>query len=137
MPAPLAAHRRTERTRMRLGFAVKVLGDGGLPSHDTRRWQSNPHLSVSIERLHSGFDYLDRNDIRMYRMASPLVPYATHPALPQFHRQLVECADQLGELGARAKALDIRLSFHPGQYTVLNSERPDVVMAAIRDLELQ
>ena len=32
----------------RLGFAVKVLGGGGLPSHDTRRWQSGPHLRVSL-----------------------------------------------------------------------------------------
>src|SRR4051812_4177165 len=135
MPAPAAAPGRGCRSRMKLGFAVKVLGDGGLPSHDTRRWQSNPHLSVSIERLHSVFDYLDRNDIRMYRRASSPVPYATHPALPQFHRQLSECADELGELGARAKALDIRLSFHPGQYCVLNSQRPEVVDGALRDLE--
>jgi UV DNA damage endonuclease len=120
----------------RLGFAVKVLGDGGLPSHDTRRWQSEPHLRVSIERLHAIFDYLDRHDIRMYRMASGMVPYATHPDLPQFHRQLAECAEQLGELGARANALGIRLSFHPGQYCVLNSERAGVVEAAVRDLEL-
>ena len=119
-----------------MGFAVKVLGDGGLPSHDTRRWQSSPHLSVSIERLHAVFGYLDRHDIRMYRMASALVPYATHPDLPQFHGQVAQCADQLGELGQRAKQLDIRLSFHPGQYTVLNSERPEVVDAALRDLEL-
>jgi UV DNA damage endonuclease len=121
---------------MRLGFAVKVLGEGGLPSHDTRRWQSGPHLRVSLERLHAIFDYLDRNDIRMYRMASALVPYATHPELPQFHRQVAECADELGALGARANELGIRLSFHPGQYTVLNSERPEVVDAALRDLEL-
>jgi UV DNA damage endonuclease len=121
---------------MRLGFAVKVLGDGGLASHDTRRWQSRPHLRVSIERLHAVFDYLDRHDIRMYRMASALAPYATHPDLPQFHGQLAECADELGQLGARAKALGIRLSFHPGQYCVLNSERPEVVDAALRDLEL-
>src|SRR5947209_16434735 len=120
----------------RLGFAVKVLGDGGLPSHDTRRWQSEPHLRVSIERLHAVLGYLDRNDIRMYRIASSFVPYATHPDLPQFHQQLTECADELGQLGARAKELDIRLSFHPGQYTVLNSERPEVVEAALRDLEL-
>jgi UV DNA damage endonuclease len=122
---------------VRLGFAVKVLGDGGLPSHDTRRWQSGPHLRVSIERLHDVLGYLDRHDIRMYRMASGLVPYATHPDLPQFHKQLSECADELGALGARANELGIRLSFHPGQYTVLNSERPEVVDAAIRDLELQ
>jgi UV DNA damage endonuclease len=121
---------------MRLGFAVKVLGDGGLPSHDTRRWQSGPHLSVSIERLRAIFGYLDRHDIRMYRMASSLVPYATHPDLPQFHRQLVECAEELGELGARANELGIRLSFHPGQYCVLNSDRVDVVAATVRDLEL-
>src|SRR3954452_8948756 len=137
MPAPAAQARGAGHRLMRLGFAVKVLADGGLPSHDARRWQSGPHLRVSLERLHAIFDYLDRNDIRMYRMASALVPYATHPDLPQFHRQLADCADQLGELGARARELDIRLSFHPGQYTVLNSERPDVVMAAIRDLELQ
>jgi UV DNA damage endonuclease len=121
---------------VRLGFAVKVLGEGGLPSHDTRRWGSKPHLRVSIERLHAVFDYLDRHDIRMYRMASGVAPYATHPELPQFHRQLAECADELGALGARANALGIRLSFHPGQYCVLNSERPEVVDAALRDLEL-
>ena len=34
-----------------LGFAVKVVGEPGLPSHDSRRWQSKPHLSVSLERL--------------------------------------------------------------------------------------
>ena len=121
---------------MRLGFAVKVLGDGGLPSHDTRRWQSGPHLRVSIERLHAIFDYLDRNDLRMYRMASGLAPYATHPDLPQFHRQLAECADELGAIGARANELGIRLSFHPGQFCVLNSEREEVVVATLRDLEL-
>ena len=121
---------------MRLGFAVKVLGDGGLPSHDTRRWQSGPHLRISIERLHAIFDYLDRNDLRMYRMASGLVPYATHPDLPQFHRQLAECADELGAIGARANELGIRLSFHPGQFCVLNSEREEVVVATLRDLEL-
>jgi UV DNA damage endonuclease len=51
----------------RLGFAVKVLADGGLPSHDTRRWQSGPYLSVSLDRLDAILDRLDALDIRMYR----------------------------------------------------------------------
>jgi UV DNA damage endonuclease len=119
----------------RLGFAVKVIGDGGLPSHDTRRWQSGPHLSVSLERLAAILERLDALDVRMYRMASALAPYATHPDLPQFHRQVQECAGQLARVGARARELDVRLSFHPGQYVVLNSERADVRAAATRDLE--
>ena len=122
---------------MRLGFAVKVLGEGGLPTHDARRWQSGPHLKVSIEMLHGVFDYLERAGIAMYRMTAALAPYATHPDMPQFHRQVDESLDELAELGARARALDLRLSTHPSQYIVLNSEDPQIRAAAIRDVELQ
>jgi UV DNA damage endonuclease len=119
----------------RLGFAVKVLGDGGLPSHDTRRWQNRPHLSVSLERLAAILERLDAIDVRMYRMASALAPYATHPDLPQFHHQVQECEEELARAGARARELDIRLSFHPGQYVVLNSEREGVRAIAARELD--
>ena len=121
----------------RLGFAVKVLGGGGLPSHDTRRWQSGPHLRVSLERLAAIFDYLEAEDVRMYRMASGLVPYGSHPEMPRFRGQVEECAGELAALGELARAADLRLSFHPGQYVVLNSEDADVRRAAALDLELQ
>jgi UV DNA damage endonuclease len=124
-------------TRHRLGFAVKVLGDGGLPSHDTRRWQSQPHLRISLDRLRAILDRLEDRDIRMYRMATALAPYASHPDMPQFHRQIDECADQLDEIGRLAAARRIRVSTHPGQYTVLNSEDPAVQAAAIAELEVQ
>ena len=122
---------------MRLGFAVKILGGGGLPTHDARRWQSGPHLRHSIEALHGVLDHLERHDIDMYRMTASLAPYATHPDLPQFHGQVGEARAELEALGERAVAADIRLSTHPGQYVVLNSEDPRVVDAAIRDVELQ
>jgi UV DNA damage endonuclease len=125
------------QSRHRLGFAVKVLGDGGLPSHDTRRWQSGPHLRHSLDRLRAILDYLDRNDIRMYRMATALAPYSSHPDLPQFHNQVDECADELEAVGALVRERDVRLSSHPGQYTVLNSEREDVRAAAAAELEVQ
>ncbi len=121
----------------RLGFAVKVLGDGGLPSHDTRRWQSGPHLRTSLGYLGAILSYLDRHDIRMYRMATALAPYASHPDLPQFHAQIAECEPELAASGARARELGVRLSTHPGQYTVLNSEREDVRAAAAAELEVQ
>jgi UV DNA damage endonuclease len=120
----------------RVGFAVKVLGDGGLPSHDARRWQAGPHLSVSLDRLEAILERLDAIDVRMYRMASALAPYATHPDLPQFHRQVEDCGGRLADVGAKAGRLGVRLSFHPGQYVVLNSERPEVQALAARDLNV-
>jgi UV DNA damage endonuclease len=114
-----------------------VLGDGGLPSHDTRRWQSGPHLRHSLERLRRVLDYLDANDIRMYRMATALAPYASHPELVQFHGQVADCAEELAALGEVVRERDIRLSSHPGQYTVLNSTDPAVQAAAVAELEVQ
>ena len=122
---------------VRLGFAVKVLGAGGLPSHDTRRWQSGPDLAVSLDRLEAILAYLDDADIRFYRMATALAPYATHPDLPQFRDQPQRHAERLRAIGDRARALGIRLTSHPGQYTVLNSERPEVRRLAAEELEVQ
>jgi UV DNA damage endonuclease len=124
-------------TRHRLGFAVKALGGGGLPSHDTRRWQSGPHLRHSLERLGAILDYLDSTDIRMYRVATALAPYASHPELTQFRGQVEECAGELAEIGRVARERDIRLSSHPGQYTVLNSTEEAVRAAAVAELEVQ
>jgi UV DNA damage endonuclease len=122
---------------MRLGFAVKVLGGGGLPSHDSRRWQSGPHLRVSLERLRGVLEYCDAHDIRMYRMATALAPYASHPDLDGFRRQPRECADELAEVGRLSRELGIRLSSHPGQYTVLNSEDERTQRLAVEELEVQ
>ncbi|HID64126.1 MAG TPA: UV DNA damage repair endonuclease UvsE [Anaerolineae bacterium] len=106
---------------MRLGFAVKVLGQPDLKSHDTRRWQNEPHLSVSLAYVRDIFGYLDRTGIRMYRLSSDLAPYLTHPGLPQFHHQIDECAAELALVGKMALEADLRLSFHPSQYVVLNA----------------
>lgn len=121
----------------RLGFAVKLLGDGGLPSHDARRWQSGPHLRTSLAMLRAILDRLDALDVRMYRMATALAPYASHPELPQFHGQIDACGAELAAVGALARERGIRLSTHPGQYTVLNSERAETRAAAIAELEVQ
>ena len=122
---------------MRLGFAVKVLGGGGLPSHDTRRWQSEPSLGVSLDRLEAILRYADAQDIRMYRMPTALAPYASHPDLPRFRDQPARFAERLAVVGALARALGIRLSSHPGQYTVLNSEDERVRRLAAEELEVQ
>ena len=122
---------------MRLGFAVKVLGAGGLPSHDTRRHQSEPSLAVSLDNLDAILAYCDDHDIRFYRMATGLAPYASHPDLPQFRDAPQRHAERLAQIGEKARALGMRISSHPGQYTVLNSEHAEVRRLAAVELEVQ
>ncbi len=121
----------------RLGFAAKVLGREGLPSHDTRRWRSNPSVRVSIAALYRILDYLGEVGIRMYRMSSDFVPYATHPDLPQFHNQIEEHAPELSRVGRYAREKDVRLSLHPSQFVVLNAEREEIRRKARWDLDVQ
>jgi UV DNA damage endonuclease len=122
---------------MKLGFAVKILGQPGLKSNDTRRWQNNPHLSVSLAYLRDIFIYLRQIDVHMYRMSSDLAPYVTHPDLPQFHNQIAECVDELAALGEVAKQDQLRLSFHPAAHIVLNSPDESIARKSIADLDAQ
>ncbi|MGN6169975.1 MAG: UV DNA damage repair endonuclease UvsE [Solirubrobacteraceae bacterium] len=92
---------------------------------------------MSLEYLRAILDRLEELDIRMYRMATALAPYASHPELPQFHQQVADCAGELAALGRLARKRGIRLSTHPGQYTVLNSEDAGVRAAAVAELEVQ
>ncbi|MFP5077882.1 UV DNA damage repair endonuclease UvsE [Rhizobium sp. YIM 134829] len=121
----------------RLGFPVKVMARDDLKSNDTRRHASQPHLKVSLGYVDQILDHLQRHDIRMYRMSSDLAPYATHPDLPAFHGMVRESAAELRAIGEKAKALDIRLSFHPSQFVVLNSPDPVLVQKSIADLVSQ
>jgi UV DNA damage endonuclease len=57
--------------------------------------------------------------------------------MPQFHRQVEQCAAELAQLGALARSLDLRLSFHPAQHVVLNAPGPDLVARSAADLVVQ
>ncbi len=122
---------------MRLGFAVKVMGQPGMKSNDTRRWQQGPHLRVSLGYLAEIFGYLRKNRIHMYRMGSDLAPYATHPTMPQFHGMVRESAGDLAYVGRLAREADVRLSFHPSQFIVLNSENEELTRKSMWDLDSQ
>ena len=73
----------------------------------------------------------------MYRMSSDLAPYVTHPDMPQFHGMIAESAGDLRALGRKARELDLRLSFHPSQFVVLNSPDPVLVKKSVWDLATQ
>jgi UV DNA damage endonuclease len=118
----------------RMGFPVKVMVREDLKSHDTRRAANSPHLKVSLQYVDGVLDHLVKQRINMYRMSSDLAPYATHPDMPQFHSMVQESATELQALGRKARELDIRLSFHPSQFVVLNSPDPELVRKSVWDL---
>jgi UV DNA damage endonuclease len=122
---------------LRLGFPVKVLGGPDLKSNDTRRWQKGPHLRTSLDYVEAILDHLAARRISMYRLSSDLAPYATHPDMPQFHRMVEESDRELRRVGQKARRLDIRLSFHPSQYVLLNSPDPALTAKSVWDLTSQ
>jgi UV DNA damage endonuclease len=122
---------------VRLGFPEKVLGEGGLPERDGRRWQNEPHLRVSLGFLEAIFGYLERHDLRFYRVSQGLAPYASHPGMKAFHGQVDECAGELARLGALARERGLRLTMHTNPYVVLSSAREEVLRSAVAELEWQ
>jgi UV DNA damage endonuclease len=71
------------------------------------------------------------NGIFAYRIPDSLMPFADLG-----YYSIHEYADSLYKCGALANELDIHLSFHPGQYFVLNSATPHVVENSIRNFNI-
>ncbi|ROT34578.1 UV-damage endonuclease [Sodiomyces alkalinus F11] len=77
----------------------------------------------------------DRFGIKFMRLSSEMFPFASHE---EYGYPLAPFASEaLREVGAVAAELDHRLTMHPGQFTQLGSPRPEVIQAAIRDLNYQ
>ena len=78
--------------------------------------------------------------IGAFRINSQMLPLGTHPV----SGYRLEALDRRGEIRSvferareRARARDVRLSFHPDQFVVINSEREDVVRSSVEELEHQ
>ena len=87
------------------------------------------HNLAALERM---IDYNRKNGIKLFRISSDLIPFGSSPvnALPWWDIH----AEAFQHIGAKIQKSSMRVSFHPGQYTVLNSPDEDVVARAILDL---
>lgn len=139
---------------MRVGFACKYMGrDGKQPfpcrtvtasrlsllTHDE---QIEKLIEIGTHNVRATIGMIKMMAIRsetkrMVRITSELLPLFTHKDFSGVSRKYVlpEVENQLRVLGEFARLHRVRLSFHPGQFTVLASDRPDVVENSIRDLE--
>jgi UV DNA damage repair endonuclease len=76
--------------------------------------------------------------LRMVRLSSNLLPVYTEPTYSYFwlKKDVRDyCEKAFAVVGATAKALDVRLSMHPGQFVVLASDSEDIVRRSIEEFE--
>lgn len=76
--------------------------------------------------------------LRMLRLSSDLLPLYSHPDVAAFYQAPDIQAllhTRFDAIGTFARNHDIRLSFHPGQYCVLGSDRPEVVENSLAEFE--
>lgn len=75
---------------------------------------------------------------RMLRLSSDILPLYTHPDWSWYYK-LQHVQDFLQKefsiIGEIARSSNTRLSFHPGQFTVLSSHREEVVQKSIEEFE--
>jgi UV DNA damage endonuclease len=78
--------------------------------------------------------------IGAFRINSQILPLATHPVTGYRLEDLDDdgsIAVAFRAAGERARAEDIRLSMHPDQFVVLNSEQERVVAASVVEMQAQ
>ena len=78
------------------------------------------------------------NELRMVRLGSDVLPVYTEPTWSYYWR-LPDvrnyCERAFAPVGELARNLDVRLSMHPGQFTVLASDSDDIVNRSIEEFE--
>lgn len=112
----------------------------GLPADERREylaqiaWDNAEALTGAVERCHA-------IGIGAFRINSQILPLATHPVsgytLDELDAHVGLLEDAFAHVRPLARELGIRLSFHPDQFVVLNSERESVRAASVRELDYQ
>ncbi|MBM4761570.1 UV DNA damage repair endonuclease UvsE [Bacillus sp. B15-48] len=87
---------------------------------------------LNLESTERMIHYNLAHQLPLYRFSSSIVPLATHPEVRwDFVTPFV---DEWRRIGNLAKAKGLRTSFHPNQYTLFTSTRPEVSDNAVIDM---
>ena len=91
----------------------------------------------AIRKLVEKVGTLDET-LRMVRIGSDVLPAYTHESWSYFwcRSDVMEyCSNYFRTVGDIARSANVRLSFHPGQFTVLASDNPHIVDRSIEEFE--
>jgi len=104
---------------------------------EERLWDIMVHNIQAMQRLVTYVGNLP-NDLRMVRIGSDILPAYTEPNWCYYWKKpdvVAYLERELIKVGDVARSNDVRLSFHPGQFTVLASDNPDIVSRSIEEFE--
>lgn len=123
---------------MSIGYACKTVAVKGtnlksLTLKNADQQKLDLVTAHNLAALLNIFNYNRENNIGMFRISSDIIPFGSHPDFS--HSWQSTFRGRLEELGGIAMQSGLRLSMHPGQYTVLNSPDAGVVKRAVLDLE--
>ena len=90
-------------------------------------------INHNLKTLHRIVNYNIENDISMFRISSDIIPFGSSPVnnIPWWD----VFKEELAQIGQSISSSGMRVSMHPGQYTVLNSPDGGVVKRAVMDLQ--
>jgi len=104
---------------------------------EQRLWDLMVQNITSTQKLVERVGTLDES-LRMVRLSSDILPVYTESSWSYFWcRTDVRdfCSTAFAKVGDVARSRSVRLSFHPGQFTVLASDNPTIVDRSIEEFE--
>jgi UV DNA damage repair endonuclease len=104
---------------------------------EQRLWDIMVH---NIQSYYNLIEYVGGlpNELRMVRLGSDVLPVYTQHEWSYFWKLptvVSYCEQSFARVGELARSLDVRLSMHPGQFTVLASDNDDIVERSIEEFE--
>ena len=104
---------------------------------EQRLWDIMVHNIAAYKKL---IEYVGSlpPELRMVRLGSDVLPVYTQRDWAYYWQQpyvVAYCEREFAKVGDTARLLDVRLSMHPGQFTVLASDNPEIVDRSIEEFE--
>ena len=104
---------------------------------EERLWDIMVH---NIQSYYNLIEYVGSlpHELRMVRLGSDVLPVYTQLDWSYYWKLpavVAYCEKHFARVGELARRLDVRLSMHPGQFTVLASDNDDIVDRSIEEFE--
>lgn len=123
---------------MKIGYACTPITTNAKTNRRIllKDFSKSKFLSITkqnLEDLQKILEWNIKNDIYLFRIGSDIIPLGSHE-INNINWQK-EFKDKLESIGTFIKNNNIRVSMHPGQYTVINTPKEDILYKSIKDIE--